>query len=93
MLARGGCRGSHGVGGGVLDGESLDGGITAQEGTQLGGDFREYTVVIIFDVGALLPERGAGELSRTGIEGFDIFNEARLRLDPGQDGVVQRCKK
>jgi hypothetical protein len=76
--------------GGVLHGKSLHSGITAEEGTHLGGDFGKRGVVVIIEVGARLPESGTGELSRHGIKRFDVLDEAGLGLNSGDESSVEQ---
>src|SRR5438105_11790231 len=79
--------------GGVLHGEGLNGGVSIQQRTHLRRNFREGSVVVIIDVGAVFPERRAGELSRVGIKSFDVVHETRLRLNLRQKRVVQQGAK
>src|SRR4029077_2040812 len=75
---------------GILHGKRLNDGVAVKKRTHLGGDFREHAVVIIFHIGTILPQSGAGELSRIGIKRFDVLNESVLRLDLWQQRIVQQ---
>src|SRR5258705_12091968 len=75
---------------GILHGKRLNDGVTVKKRTHLRGDFREHAVVIIFHVGTILPQSGAGELSRIGIKRFDVLNESVLRLHLWQQRIVQQ---
>jgi len=79
--------------GGVLDGEGLNAGVSIQERTHLRRNFREDSVVVVIDVGTILPKRSAGELSRVGIKSFDVVHETWLRLNLRQKRVVQHGAK
>src|SRR5258708_4225844 len=76
--------------GGMLQGRGLNEGVAVKKRTHLRGDFREHAVVIIFHIGPILPQSGAGELSRIGIKRFDVLNESVLRLDLWQQRIVQQ---
>src|SRR5258708_35833704 len=75
---------------GILHGKSLNDGVAVKKRPHLRGDFRAHGVVIILHIGAILPQSGAGELSRIEIKRFDVLNESVLRLDLWQQRIVQQ---
>ena len=75
---------------GILHGKRLNDGVAVKKRTHLRGDFREHAVVIIFHIGTILPQSGAGELSGIEIKRFDVFNKSVLRLDLWQQRIVQQ---
>src|SRR5260370_35805873 len=66
---------------GILHGKRLNRGIAAKKRADLRGDFREHAIVIIFDVGAVLPKRGTAVLAPVGIKRFDGFQRIRVATE------------